>query len=65
MRKDVLGEGILYQFHFTDESLYGRYFVGIYAKNNFYYRIGFTNNDLDASLVEQKLIKYIQLVENI
>lgn len=65
MRKDVLGDGILYQYHFTDESLYGRYFVGIYVRNNLYYRIGFTNNDLDISFVEQKLIKYIKLVENI
>lgn len=65
MKSDTLKNGILYQRHFNDDSLYGRYFVGIFVKDDFYYQVGFTNNDLSVSEAEQKMIDYIKLVENI
>lgn len=65
MEKDILTTGTLYQEHFNDDGLGGRYFKGVFVKENFYYQVGFTNNDLDVSVLEQKMIAYIKLVEGI
>lgn len=63
MRKDVLENGILYQRNDFDEAYDSRYFLGTFVKDNFYYSVSFTNNDLKIPEAEQKMIDYIKLVE--
>lgn len=65
MKMTVMENGILYQYHDYKEAYNSRFFTGFFVKDGFYYQVTFTDNDLDVSQAEQKMIDYIKLVEGI
>lgn len=64
-RQDKVGKGMLYQYHYKEDDY--QLYIGIFVKRNIQIEFSFRDrqNIKDEKLVEEKMIQYMNLVEEL